>query len=171
MFISEDKFSDSAVKCCRTCVEYKPLEHFSKDATKKDGKNTQCKSCYSEYHGANHARINARRKALHVRYSERSKAYSKEWAKANPEKVKNKSLAKYGLDLDGFNCLVELQHGLCKICECELIIGKHSHVDHDHDTGEVRGILCQNCNTKLGWYEKHTGSIHRYLKKEYLNGS
>ena len=46
------------------------------------------------------------------------------------------------------------QNGLCKICESELSEGAHKpHVDHDHNTGEVRGILCANCNRGLGAFK------------------
>lgn len=38
----------------------------------------------------------------------------------------------------------------CKICEKKFKQGVSAHVDHDHDTGEVRGLLCLNCNTGIG---------------------
>lgn len=155
----------SLYKICRTCKESKFVSYFSLDKTKKDGRTTQCKSCYSEYHNKNSLKINERRKSLHDRYRERSKLKSKEWARNNPEKVKNKSLSKYGLTLIEFNSLVEVQNGLCLICKCELVIGRHTHVDHCHTTGKVRGILCQSCNTKLGWFEKNHHEILSYLNR------
>jgi hypothetical protein len=41
--------------------------------------------------------------------------------------------------------MIEGQGGTCAVCS-----GKPEHVDHDHDTGQVRGILCFNCNQALG---------------------
>jgi hypothetical protein len=42
------------------------------------------------------------------------------------------------------------QNKCCKICSKEFKRGVNAHVDHDHDTGEVRGLLCLNCNTGIG---------------------
>lgn len=44
----------------------------------------------------------------------------------------------------------EEQNGCCKICSRKFKQGVSAHVDHDHDTGEVRGLLCMNCNTGIG---------------------
>lgn len=38
-------------------------------------------------------------------------------------------------------------------------------VDHDHDTGKFRGLLCVKCNQTLGWIERHMGSYQAYLDK------
>jgi hypothetical protein len=56
---------------------------------------------------------------------------------------------KYGLTLEGFEELLASQGGGCAIC------GKPDvdNVDHDHRTGQVRGILCWNCNVAIGQFE------------------
>ena len=38
-------------------------------------------------------------------------------------------------------------------------------VDHSHSTHKFRGLLCQNCNSRLGWYENHKKEIDEYLKR------
>jgi Recombination endonuclease VII len=63
----------------------------------------------------------------------------------------------------GYPELFEAQGGVCAIC------GKPPgeralHVDHDHETGQVRGLLCYSCNTKLGWLELRWDDIMRYIK-------
>ena len=54
---------------------------------------------------------------------------------------------------------------VCRICgEVEFSrSSKRHHMDHDHETGQFRGLLCSNCNTKLGWYERFREEIDRYL--------
>lgn len=56
----------------------------------------------------------------------------------------------------------------CLICgELEFSRSKkRHHVDHCHKTGKVRGLLCQGCNLKLGWFEKNQGSVLAYLEGE-----
>lgn len=55
---------------------------------------------------------------------------------------------KYGLTGECYNQILDMQGGVCGICGCGL--DKSAHVDHDHSTGAVRGILCFRCNTALG---------------------
>lgn len=58
---------------------------------------------------------------------------------------------KYGLTLDQFDELLASQHGACAICLREQV-GMRLHIDHDHSTGKIRGLLCSNCNTGLGMF-------------------
>lgn len=50
--------------------------------------------------------------------------------------------------------MFESQGKACAICRSETTRGQGWHTDHSHDTGEVRGILCHDCNVALGYYEK-----------------
>lgn len=60
--------------------------------------------------------------------------------------------AKYGLTLDDYDQLVVQQNGQCAICGTTSPMGHHKRfvVDHNHITGEVRGLLCSKCNAGLG---------------------
>ena len=62
--------------------------------------------------------------------------------------------AKYGLSPEDFDILWKSQSGCCAICAKPLIDSGHDglHVDHDHQTGEVRGLLCGHCNRGLGQF-------------------
>lgn len=58
----------------------------------------------------------------------------------------------YGITLDEYNALLGTQGGLCAGCGSEGSQGKRKglFVDHDHETGGIRGLLCNNCNAALG---------------------
>lgn len=59
---------------------------------------------------------------------------------------------KYGLTQDQFNALLRKQNGLCALCRAEQPGTRDWSVDHDHITGQVRGLLCSRCNTGLGQF-------------------
>jgi hypothetical protein len=60
----------------------------------------------------------------------------------------------YGITADGYAALLAAQGGVCAICRRATGRTKRLAVDHRHDTGEVRGILCGPCNqVLLGRYD------------------
>lgn len=90
-----------------------------------------CKSCFTAFHAQYYA--------------------------DNTEKVKlrNKRIwfkRKYGVSLEELQTLRDTQQNKCAVCEDDLKDGFDVHVDHDHKTGAVRGILCRWCNTGLGQF-------------------
>ena len=67
----------------------------------------------------------------------------------------------YGLTLEEYERLLALQGGRCAICECQPRTRRLA-VDHDHVTGEVRGLLCTRCNHKLlGAARESVAILHR----------
>lgn len=72
----------------------------------------------------------------------------------------------YGITLDEYERLFIEQNGLCAICKAEPIKYKLA-VDHDHDTGAVRGLLCPPCNRALEKYIYLSGNINEYIRKHY----
>jgi hypothetical protein len=63
----------------------------------------------------------------------------------------------YGITVEYYNVLLAGQSGKCAICglvplnQCNRgRLSGRLHVDHDHDTNEIRGLLCSNCNTGIG---------------------
>ncbi len=77
------------------------------------------------------------------------------WIAAHPGEAERASrrshLKKYGLTLEEHDRLLEEQGGVCAICKGPSVgrRGQWFDVDHDHSTGEVRGLLCTNCNRAL----------------------
>ncbi len=56
----------------------------------------------------------------------------------------------YNLSVNQYNAMLDRQAGCCAICRRKCKSNKRLAVDHDHDTGQVRGLLCAGCNTMLG---------------------
>lgn len=82
------------------------------------------------------------------------------------EKRRIRDLKKrYGITVEQYDLLLKSQKGVCAICGGNNLDEKRLSVDHDHNTGEVRGLLCNTCNRKLGWFEALRESI-----EDYLNG-
>ncbi len=79
----------------------------------------------------------------------------KEWSKildATPERKKQEKerhlLRTYNITLEQWNQMLKVQNGICANPHCsKAIVGSDVHVDHDHETGKVRGLLCARCNT------------------------
>jgi hypothetical protein len=61
----------------------------------------------------------------------------------------------YGITIEEFDALLASQEGTCAICRRKIMDprGYHPHVDHDHITGKVRGVLCFSCNIGLGGFK------------------
>lgn len=73
---------------------------------------------------------------------------------------------KYGVDEEEFLRLLFDQHGKCAICKLEM---DSPHVDHCHETGVVRGLLCGSCNRAIGLFKDKPVNLLRawaYLRKE-----
>lgn len=106
---------------------------------------------------------------------EKIKAQTKEYREQNKEKLRNGRLkAVYGITIEQYNEMFEKQGGVCAIClkpETHTIKGiiVKLAVDHDHETGKVRGLLCNLCNTAIG-HLQNSPELCRMAGK-YLEGS
>jgi hypothetical protein len=82
---------------------------------------------------------------------DRVKQNRRRWLEGNPAFPRiNQLRGQFGLSVVGLAAIVEQQGGRCAICRCALQGGRRQHVDHDHVTGMVRGVLCSRCNTAIG---------------------
>ena len=90
----------------------------------------------------------------------------KRWRKNNPDLARlaghRQRLRAFGLTMSAYDDMLETQDWRCGICR-ENPSPHTLAVDHNHETGGTRGLLCISCNTKLGWYEKHKASVDKYL--------
>lgn len=108
-------------KRCPDCGRVKAADEFPNNRLRADGRATYCKPCH-----------NARGKESKGRLHGGSSYYHRR--------------ARYGLDVGEVDEMVLDQGDVCAICR----EGAPEHVDHDHATGRVRGMLCFNCNGLLG---------------------
>lgn len=109
-----------------------------------------CRDAYAAYSRDWRARNPERAKAISQRNSRTPSriASIKAWRLANRDRTRATTRRRvYGLDQAGFDALMEAQGGVCAICGRQ---GHPLHVDHDHETGDVRGLLCGRCNSALG---------------------
>jgi len=70
----------------------------------------------------------------------------------------------YGITLDDYEAMLESQDYKCPICEVDF--NEHPrrpHVDHDHVTGQVRAVLCDNCNTGIGQMKESIDNLKRAI--------
>jgi hypothetical protein len=155
------------MKTCRICKVDKPYSEFYHQKRNADGYKTECKTCAYEQHKT--YRENGGREI------ERANAHKRR--AENPDADKNRHyIRKYGISAEQYNELLELQNGVCKLCKQPEHIRstsasnpvKRLAVDHDHNTGKVRGLLCHNCNVMLGQYEKWKDRFPIF--EEYIKG-
>lgn len=74
-------------------------------------------------------------------------------------------LKTYGITDERYNEMFIEQDGRCKICLIhQSDINKSLFVDHDHTTGIVRGLLCNNCNTGIGYFKDNIENLTRAIK-------
>jgi Recombination endonuclease VII len=90
-------------------------------------------------------------------------------SKRPPGRNRRHTLAVYGLTPASYDELLAVQGGGCAICGKPPAEGKHLHVDHDHKTAQVRGLLCRSCNRAIGFLEDDRELIERAA--DYVAGT
>lgn len=111
----------------------------------------RCPRCGAEITADAHGgRIYCSAQCKHAEHDER-------WRARSPHYMRQYL---YGIDAAQFEAMVEAQGNRCAICHGEWD-GKNKvpHVDHDHETGRVRGLLCESCNLGLGKFKDSAGLL------------
>lgn len=154
-------------KWCRRCHCVKPLTDFGTHATTHDGKQTYCRACFADIYRERREREGHVVRPVDVpaghkfcRGCQRVLPVDA-WAARSTTKdglafqcktcvsAKDRAdhLARtYGMSVDQLEDMLAAQHGVCAICQTAPAID----VDHDHRTGQIRGLLCFRCNAALG---------------------
>ena len=138
------------MKFCRKCEIEKPRTSYNRKPDSKDKLQPYCKQCTSTLNNTS-----------------RRKRY-------DPLKNKDQMLKRdFGISLIEAQALLESQNHCCCICNMSITLDTNkttlgkAHVDHDHVTGEVRGLLCSRCNVLLGMAVDNVNILANAIK--YLN--
>lgn len=127
---------------CPECEIVKPISEFPRNRASTTGYGGYCKPCHNAKGKATYQRLYGGTREYHLR-------------------------RRYGITGADFDAMVEAQGGTCTVCD-----QKPEHVDHDHKTGKVRGILCFNCNQALGNVRDDLAVLQRlmdYLRRHRLS--
>jgi hypothetical protein len=120
---------------CTKCKIFKILSNFYTDKDKSSGYRKECKSC-----------ISIRPKNL------------------NKELVRNRTIKwKYGITSEEYETLVFKQNNLCAICD-KPNNEQRLDIDHNHETGKVRGLLCHQCNLAIGCFKDNIEFMKKAIK-------
>ncbi|QNS09000.1 endonuclease VII domain-containing protein [Streptomyces xanthii] len=179
------------MKVCTGCKRSLPLASFAADRNRGDGLQVRCRECVAEYSAAHY-----RRRQAALGKTVREKADVPEGhkqcrtcgeIKPHSEWHRNASASdglatrckacravhgrrdhlkrNYNLTEAERDDMVASQMGVCVIC----LKAPAVHVDHCHETGRVRGVLCFNCNSAIGKLGDDPGTTRRAA--DYLEGN
>lgn len=142
---------------CRTCGVEKSEAEFHRDSSKPRGRSRVCSSCTND-------RLREWAAARPGYWRRKTAAYRKRYPGRRREIERRSLLKKYGLTLEEYEELLAEQDGVCAICLRRPSTSLH--VDHDHRTGHVRGLLCGRCNPAIGLFAESPSLLARAM--EYL---
>jgi hypothetical protein len=127
------------LKTCKVCgVEKNISDFYTGRRDCKDCKNAAARKKWEENTEASD------------RYKKRARERAKE--------------RRYGITQEQFGQMLIDQDNKCKICSIEFKGTKYTHIDHCHDTNNVRGLLCNDCNLALGQFNDNTDIMDNAIK-------
>lgn len=161
------------MKTCTECGKSKPLNQYSKKPDTTDLLQPKCKSCVAAINRDHYVKNKGARLTYQKKYqeenSEARNEYAKAWRKKNKDYIKQFDLIRvYGITQEEKLKMIEDQNGLCAICANILFENRTTHIDHCHDTGKIRAILCHGCNTGIGLFKESIPALQSsisYLEK------
>lgn len=131
----------SQLKECSVCHANKPVEDFPIHKKSTGARRTRCNACQNAYW-----------RSWRAANAEKHRASVKRWRENNAESRRAEGRRRfYGLTPEDTASMLAAQDAACAICRSEIHDGPDGFcVDHNHVTGEVRGLLCRKCNVLLG---------------------
>lgn len=161
-------------KTCKLCGEEKARESFFNNIGNPDGLSYRCKACEAEIHKG-YIDKNKSRTIIDIpktkkcpdcglvkagtefytssRVASGLYSFCKVCAKRRSRSREDRAMkSRYGVEMGWYDLTYKEQGGVCAICSSGTPGGNgvRFQVDHDHDTGQVRGLLCARCNLGIG---------------------
>ena len=167
------------MKTCTKCKQSKPLAEFLKNKTCQDGFQTECRECMRKYQRSRAKTPQAisrnreyQRQYYHLhktKINKRRKVYS-QTPSGKLGSLRRHIRNKYKMDLNSYSKMKDSQNAACAICgelEADNEMGKILCVDHNHETGAIRELICFHCNSALGFARENILTLQTMIK--YLN--
>jgi hypothetical protein len=130
------------MKTCSHCRQDKPEPEFHKNRAMSDGLQNQCKQCHS---------------VARLKWRDKSKSGIADWSRSY----------NYGMLPGEFDHMMKQQSGACAICGSR---DKKLNVDHHHESGMVRQLLCHKCNMLVGFLEDpHVLAAEEYIRRHAVS--
>lgn len=155
------------MKICSNCKLEKPLTEYHK---KGNGFRSHCKTCRSKGGRLKSKEIDDTKLCLRCKEYKNINLFNFKSSKTGKKKetcrycesLKHKT--KYGITTEQYKQMLVDQNNLCKICNLPESSGRELYVDHNHLTNEVRGLLCNQCNTALGKFKDNPELLRSAIK-------
>ncbi len=157
-----------SLKICRMCLLTLPLDDFrmTRQKKKRMRRSSYCKKCTRE-----------NTKNWIAANKERQKLNDKKYRSAHKKEHKENNrklllMSNYGLTVESYNGMLAKQNFMCAICK-RTDSGNKNHssllVDHCHETGKIRGLLCNPCNQAIGLFKDNPQTM--MVAIEYIQNS
>lgn len=148
-------------RACRTCKQVKGPDEYPRDHGRRDGRGTLCLTCAAA--ATSYYNSIADPEDLRLR---KAASYQKNYGTTTRS---YKLRTTFGISLAEYQEMFESQGGVCAICEKPEWVKRVNHadqvrelcVDHDHETGVVRQLLCAACNKALGYFKDNPDLMRR----------
>jgi hypothetical protein len=178
------------IKKCTTCKSDKPLSEYRKDKSRTSGYSPSCNDCNKEaqrrWYQNNKAKAKTKAKVRYAANKDAINKKRKEKHSANPDVIRKQKRDHYRNNKDKhreyawraagmkdmtvarYDKMLDEQDGCCAICKTHHSeLSRKLSVDHDHVTGVVRSLLCDNCNRAIGYLKESVTIMQSAIN--YLN--
>lgn len=166
---------------CAKCRISKPFSEYHSSKVKRDGIFARCKTCWSVRAKDYYQKTKHQQREKQKLYNKTPAGIAMRKKAATKHKItekykisqRNAILRKYGLTAAQYDVMSEKQNNVCAICQLpEYHTDKRYNkvknlaVDHNHTTGQIRGLLCSDCNTMIGRSEERITVLKKAI--DYL---
>ena len=165
------------MKTCTKCKTEKDLTEFYRAVAFPDGLDYSCKACTTErnrlwrkknresdriytrnYYAKNREKFRERDRIYKRENRDKIRITERKYYWKNKEKVDARNRARflrqyYNLPIEKYEEMYKAQNGACAICKDINTSGRKLAVDHNHNTGVIRGLLCSRCNLGIGQFK------------------